>query len=86
MLSVLAISFTKSSTRMVNLVGLSHSNFSKLVFGQLRSTSAMCEGSIARKTRPSLETSNVASSTRVLIAAATAFHSWLPAVFAKNMF
>jgi hypothetical protein len=54
------------------------------VFGQLRSTSAMCEGSMALKMRDSLVASNVASSTRVFIAEATAFHSTAVEVFVKS--
>ena len=82
--SVLPISFTKSSTRMLNLKGLSHSYFSKATAGQFRSTRAMCEGSIALKMRASLLASKVASSTRVLIAEATAFHSTALEVFVNS--
>ena len=46
----------------------------------------MWDGSIARNISASFVASNVASSTSVFIAEATALHSWFVAVFAKNMF
>ena len=75
LVSLLPMSFTRSSTLRVNLNGFSHSYFTKEALGQWRSTRATWEGSMALKDSPSVPASKVASSTSVLIAEATAFHS-----------
>jgi hypothetical protein len=65
-------------------MSLSQSYFSKAEFGQEMSISATWEGSIPLNEIPSTVASKVASSTKVVIAEITAFHSLDVLVLAEN--
>src|SRR3989344_1097706 len=63
-----ASTLPKSSRLMPRLAPSSAENFSKASFGRLKSTIAICEGSMLRKCMPLALTSKVPSSTRLLTA------------------
>ena len=65
-------------------MSLWQSYFSKAELGQDISISATCEGSIPLNEIPSTVASKVASSTKVVIADITAFHSLDVFVLAEN--
>jgi hypothetical protein len=70
--------------RTPNFMSLSQLYFSNAELGQEISISATCDGSIPLNEIPSTVASKVASSTKVVMADITAFHSFDVLVLAEN--